>query len=79
MTTSALLRHGPKHAQALLDGLEDWMQRKEFDTVDAMRGLLATPTGEDHTGQQRSGYVSAMRKANSGVYGSWWASNRRHG
>ena len=71
MTTSALLRHGPKHAQALLDGLEDWMQRKGFDTVDAMRGLLATPTGEDHTGQQRSGYVSAMRQANTGVYGSW--------
>ena len=52
MTTSALLRHGPKHAQVLLDGLEDWMQRKEFDSVDAMRGLLATPTGEDHTGQR---------------------------
>ena len=46
MTTLALLRHGPKHAQVLLDGLEDWMQRKEFDSVDAMRGLLATPVEE---------------------------------
>jgi dihydroorotate dehydrogenase (fumarate) len=71
MTTSALLRHGPKHAQALLDGLEDWMRRKEFGTIEAMRGLLATPTGEDHTRQERSSYVSAMRRANTGVYGSW--------
>ena len=71
MTASALLRHGPKHAQVLLDGLEDWMQRKEFESVDKMRGLLATPTGADHTEHQRSGYVSAMRKANTGVYGSW--------
>jgi len=71
MTTSALLRHGPKHAQVLLDGLEDWMQRKDFDSVDAMRGLLATPTGEDHTKHERSSYVSAMRRANTGVYGSW--------
>jgi len=79
MTTSALLRHGPKHAQVLLDGLEVWMRHRGFDTVEAMRGLLATPTGEDHTEHERSGYVSAMRKANSGGYGSWWVSNRRHG
>ena len=45
MTTSALLRHGPQHAGVLLDGVADWMQRKGFDTVDQMRGLLATPTG----------------------------------
>ena len=33
MTTSALLRHGPDHARALLDGLEDWMSRRGFDAV----------------------------------------------
>ena len=71
MSTSALLRHGPDHARALLDGLSDWMRRKGFDTVDQMRGLLATPTDADHTGQERSGYVGAMRKANAGSYGSW--------
>ena len=71
MTTSALLRHGPQHAQVLLDGWTDWMRRKDFDTVDAMRGLLATPSGEDHTQHERSSYVSAMRRANTGVYGSW--------
>jgi len=30
MTTSALLRHGPEHATALLDGLTAWMTRKGF-------------------------------------------------
>jgi dihydroorotate dehydrogenase (fumarate) len=30
MTASALLRHGPQHAAALLDGLCEWMGRKGF-------------------------------------------------
>ena len=71
MTTSALLRHGPQHAQVLLDGLVEWLQRKEFGSVDEMRGLLATPADADHTDVERSNYVSAMRRANTRVYGSW--------
>src|SRR5690348_6515785 len=41
MTTSALLRHGPQYAGVLLDGVAEWMQRKGFDSVDQLRGLLA--------------------------------------
>ena len=70
MTTSALLRHGPDHAVALLDGLSDWMRRKGFDSVNTVRGLLA-PTGADHTAQERGSYVNAMREANSRTYGPW--------
>jgi dihydroorotate dehydrogenase (fumarate) len=69
MTTSALLRHGPQHAGLLLDGLAEWMQRKGFDSVDQLRGLLAVPTGADPTDRERSNYVSAMRRANTGLYG----------
>jgi dihydroorotate dehydrogenase (fumarate) len=32
MTASALLRHGPAHAGVLLDGLSDWMRRKQYAT-----------------------------------------------
>jgi dihydroorotate dehydrogenase (fumarate) len=71
MTTSALLRHGPQHAGVLLDGVAEWMQRKGFDTVDQLRGLLAAPTDADPTDRERSSYVSAMRRANTGLYGSW--------
>ena len=71
MTTSALLRQGPQHADVLLDGVTEWMQRKGFDSVDQLRGLLAAPAGADHSAQERSSYVSAMRRANTGLYGSW--------
>src|SRR6266704_2846116 len=49
MTASALLRHGPEHATVLLDGLSDWMERKEFAAVDDVRGLLAVPPSTQET------------------------------
>ena len=69
MTASALLRHGPEHATVLLDGLSDWMARKGFATVGELRGMLAVPAGADATLYERAGYVSALRRANSGFDG----------
>ena len=71
MTASALLRHGPEHAGVLLDGLSDWMRRKGFATVAELRGMLSVPPGTDQTAQERGGYVSTMREANSRAYGPW--------
>jgi dihydroorotate dehydrogenase (fumarate) len=71
MTASALLRHGPEHAAALLDGLSEWMARKGFEAVDEVRGMLAVPSDADQAVYERAGYVSAMRKANSGIYEPW--------
>ncbi|HEX4087437.1 MAG TPA: dihydroorotate dehydrogenase-like protein [Trebonia sp.] len=68
MTTSALLRHGPQHARVLLDGLQDWMYRKGFGSVTAVRGLLAhAPEGAPT--YSRCGYLSAIEQA-SHAYGS---------
>ncbi|HUA02585.1 MAG TPA: dihydroorotate dehydrogenase-like protein [Solirubrobacteraceae bacterium] len=71
MSTSALLRHGPRYAAELLDGLSSWMARKGFTTLDAVRGLLAVPTGADGGAYERAGYVTAMRAANAGAYNPW--------
>jgi dihydroorotate dehydrogenase (fumarate) len=66
MTASALLRHGPQHATALLDGLTAWMTRKGFTTVDELRGMLAVPPGTDKAQYERASYVGALRAANAG-------------
>jgi dihydroorotate dehydrogenase (fumarate) len=71
MTATALLRHGPEHATVLLDGLSDWMARKEFASVDEFRGMLAARAGADEAVYERAGYVGALREANSGIYGPW--------
>jgi len=71
MTTSSLLRHGPEHAGALLDGLSSWMARKGFDTVGELRGKLAVPSGADEAAHERAGYVAALQAANASQYGPW--------
>ncbi|MEO6790514.1 MAG: dihydroorotate dehydrogenase-like protein [Ornithinibacter sp.] len=68
MTASALLRHGLGHVEVLLTGLEDWMGRKGFSSVEELRGRLAVPVGVDQTAYERAGYVSALEKARS-TYG----------
>jgi len=65
MTASALIRHGPEHAEVLLDGLAQWMGRKGYSCVDDVRGLLAVPAGGDRAGYERAGYVRTMRAADS--------------
>jgi dihydroorotate dehydrogenase (fumarate) len=39
-TTSALLRHGPEHMTALVDGLERWLSENGFASVRDIRGRL---------------------------------------
>ncbi len=71
MTASALLRHGPRHATVLLDGLSAWMARKGFHGVDELRGMLSVPPDTDEAAYERAGYVRAMRAANAGHYSTW--------
>jgi dihydroorotate dehydrogenase (fumarate) len=71
MTASALLRHGPEYASALLDGLTAWMARQGFTSVDELRGMLAVPSDAGESEYERAGYVSALRAANASDYGPW--------
>lgn len=68
MTASALMRHGVDHARVLLDGLQEWMARKGFTSLEEVRGLLAVPRSVDATAYERAGYVSALERARS-TYG----------
>jgi dihydroorotate dehydrogenase (fumarate) len=63
MTTSALLRHGPDHATALLDGLSAWMTRKGFQTLNDLRGKLALPADHGEAARERASYVDTLLAA----------------
>ena len=63
MTTSALLRHGPGHVTALLDGLPTWMDRKGIGSVAEIRGLLAPAADTPQQDFGRYGYLSAVQQA----------------
>jgi dihydroorotate dehydrogenase (fumarate) len=69
MSTSALLRRGPGYARTMLDELEAYLERKEFSSLEAMRGLLAVPPETSGNAWARSSYVTAMERAKA-TYGS---------
>jgi dihydroorotate dehydrogenase (fumarate) len=68
MTTSALLRHGPGHVTALLDGLTAWMDRKGIGSVAEIRGLLAPTADTPQPGYGRYGYLSAVEQASRAYF-----------
>jgi dihydroorotate dehydrogenase (fumarate) len=70
MTASALIRHGPEHAAVLLEGLSEWMARKQFSSVGEFRGKLAVPADSDPARYERAGYVRALQAANN-AQGPW--------
>jgi dihydroorotate dehydrogenase (fumarate) len=72
MTTSALLRHGPDHVTALLDGLTAWMDRKEIGSVGEIRGLLAPSADTPQRGFGRYGYLRAVEQATRAYSPSPW-------
>ncbi len=61
MTTSSLLRHGPRHLKTLLSGLETWIAARKFRHVDEIRGLMRDQgpgiAAEQH---ERSGYIRSL-------------------
>jgi len=63
MTTSSLLRHGPEHAVELLDGLQAWMERKGFESVEQVRGRLSTAAGADPSAYGRPSYLTTIEEA----------------
>ena len=61
MTTSALLRHGPRYIGVMRDGLERWMGENRFDSVDAVRTLRDASHVDDADVFLRAQYVASLR------------------
>lgn len=62
MTTSALLRHGIDHARVLVDGLRDWMERKEYASVTQMKGSMSQRSMADPEAFQRANYIRILEE-----------------
>jgi dihydroorotate dehydrogenase (fumarate) len=60
MTTSALLRHGPKHVATLEAELRAWMTDHEYESVDQLRGSVSTATSDDPAAFERANYLRTL-------------------
>jgi dihydroorotate dehydrogenase (fumarate) len=60
MTTSALLKHGPGHLRALVEGLASWLDRKHFSSVAEIKGAMSQRHVADPTAFERANYMKVL-------------------
>ncbi len=60
MTTSALLRHGAAHLGALRRELEEWMETREYESVDQLRGSMSYASVESPSRFARANYIRIL-------------------
>lgn len=60
MTTSALLRHGPIYSTRLLEGLEQWMEARGFNSIDNLKGCMSHSRIPDPGAFERANYLRVL-------------------
>lgn len=58
---SCLLRKGPAHLTALIDGLRYWMEEHEYESVAQMRGALSLANCPDPAAFERANYLKTLQ------------------
>jgi dihydroorotate dehydrogenase (fumarate) len=61
MATSTLLRNGPEHAKSLVQGLADWMDRRNFASLHEMKGHMSQLRVSDPEAFERSNYIRILQ------------------
>jgi dihydroorotate dehydrogenase (fumarate) len=60
MTASALLRNGPAYIGTLRRGLEEWMEDRDFGSLQEVRGILSQRRVKDPALLQRANYIKVL-------------------
>jgi len=60
MTASALLRNGPAYLGTLQAGLVEWMESREFDSLQQVRGVMSQRKVKDPASFQRANYIKIL-------------------
>jgi len=57
---SVLLRKGPSHVSEMIRGLELWMDEKEYESVEQMKGSFSQANAPDPGAFERGNYMKAL-------------------
>jgi dihydroorotate dehydrogenase (fumarate) len=60
LTASALLRRGVEHATTLVEGLRLWMEEKQYDSVEQLKGSMSYRNCPDAGALERANYMQAL-------------------
>nr|VFK78656.1 MAG: dihydroorotate dehydrogenase (fumarate) [Candidatus Kentron sp. SD] len=65
MTTAALLRNGIPYLGNLISGLDEWMEKNQYVSVEQMKGSMSRRHVADPTGFERASYIKILDKFKS--------------
>jgi len=65
MLASCLLQKGPAHIGTLLQGVERWMNEREYSSVKQLKGSLSQRACPDPAAFERSNYMKALKSYSS--------------
>ena len=57
MATATLLRHGPGHVRTLLVGLQEWLENRQIESLDRIRGQLSWARAKKKDSYGRANYL----------------------
>jgi dihydroorotate dehydrogenase (fumarate) len=60
MLTSALLRHGADYAATLVEGLQRWLDEREYESVEQLKGSMSYRNCADPGQLERANYMKAI-------------------
>lgn len=60
MTTSGLLKHGIGFLTTLVDGLREWLEAKEYESVEQMKGSMSQSKCLDPSVFERANYIKIL-------------------
>ncbi len=60
MLCSVLLRHGIDHIRVIEQGIRDWMEEHEYESIQQMRGSMSQKNCEDPFAFERSQYMRGL-------------------
>ncbi|MFH0990813.1 MAG: dihydroorotate dehydrogenase-like protein [bacterium] len=62
MMCSAILKNGPKHLRSVLLEMEKWMQEKEYESVEQMKGSMSAASVPNPSAFERANYMKALNQ-----------------
>lgn len=64
-----LMRHGPEYLRWLLSGLQAWLDERNYDSVEQLKGSLCMRRAPDPTAYERANYVQTLTRYSSKLHG----------
>ncbi|MBN2103113.1 dihydroorotate dehydrogenase-like protein [bacterium] len=60
MMASAILKHGISHIQSVLSDMKEWMKKRDYNSIEDIRGLLSMKNIAEPTAYVRSNYMKVL-------------------